>query len=240
MRIQKVVFPLVALTAIGLAGVAATGCHAEATAKVGGTEPPPPPPPPPPASSTAVAPPPPPPPPPAPKKVIALKGVQMKSPTQIDIKDDVEFQSGSAKIALNDKSKKVLALVATILKDNPELTKLRIEGHTDNAGEKQGFDNKKLSKERAQAVADYLAKNGVDAGRMNVVGWGSEHPLQPNDTPGHMAENRRTEFHVETFNGQAVDTGDAASAPSAGAPAASASAATSAAPASSAAAAKKK
>jgi outer membrane protein OmpA-like peptidoglycan-associated protein len=212
MRIHKVVFPLVALTALGLAGVAATGCHAEATAKVGGTEPPPPPPPPPPASSTAEAPPPPPPPPP--KKVIALKGVQMKSPTQIDIKDDVEFQSGSAKIALNDKSKKVLALVATILKDNPE---------------------------RAQSVADFLTKNGVDAGRLNVVGWGSEHPLQPNDTPAHMAENRRTEFHVETFNGQAVES-DAASAPSAGAPAASASAsaAASAAPASSAAAAKKK
>jgi OOP family OmpA-OmpF porin len=238
MRIHKVVFPLVALTALGLAGVAATGCHAEATAKVGGTEPPPPPPPPPPpASSTAEAPPPPPPPPP--KKVIALKGVQMKSPTQIDIKDDVEFQSGSAKIVLNDKSKKVLGLVATILKDNPELTKLRIEGHTDNAGEKQGFDNKKLSKERAQAVADYLTKNGVDTGRLDVVGWGSEHPLQPNDTPAHMAENRRTEFHVETFNGQTVET-DAASAPSAGAPAASASAAASAAPASSAAAAKKK
>jgi OOP family OmpA-OmpF porin len=243
MRIHKVLFPLVALSALTLAGVAATGCHAEAAAKVGGTEPPPPPPPPPPASSAVEAPPPPPPapPPPAPKKVIALKGVQMKSPTQIDMPGDIEYQTGSAKIVMNDKSKKVLTMLSTIVKDNPELTKLRIEGHTDNAGEAKGFDNNKLSKERAQSVADYLVKNGVDAGRLNVVGWGSQHPLAANDTPAHMATNRRTEFHVQEFAGQPVDSGDSAGAPPASAtPVASAASVPSAAPASSAAAPKKK
>jgi OOP family OmpA-OmpF porin len=228
MRIHKVLFPLVAMTALGLVGATASGCHAEAAAKIGGAEPPPPPPPPPPASTTAEPPPPPPPPPPPappPKKVISLKGVQMKSPTQIDMPGDIEYQTGSAKIVLNDKSKKVLTMLATILKDNPELTKLRIEGHTDNAGEAKGFDNNKLSKARAQSVADWLAKNGVDASRMNVIGWGSQHPLAPNDTPEHMAGNRRTEFHVQEYAGKPVDGGDTA-----GAPAASAAPSSSAAP----------
>jgi len=152
----------------------------------------------------------------------------MKSATQIDMPGDVEYESGSAKIKLNDKSKKVLNVIVTLLKDNPDLTKLRIEGHTDNAGEAKGFDNVKLSQERAQAVADWLAKNGVDAGRLVVKGFGSQHPLQPNDTPEHMALNRRTEFHVQEYAGAAIEV-DAngskeAVAPAPPTPAASASA----------------
>jgi OmpA-OmpF porin, OOP family len=219
MRFDKVFLPLLAVTAMGFAGAVTNGCHAEADAKIGGTPPPAPPPPPepppaPPASTTAEAPPPPPP----PKKVISLKGVQMKSATKIDIPGDIEYQSGSAKIVLNDKSKKLLSTVVQILKDNAEVTKLRIEGNTDNAGEDKGFDNVKLSQQRAQSIADYLTKGGVDAGRLVVVGYGSSHPLSPNDTPAHMALNRYTDFVVQEYNGQAVeDTG-----PPAGAVAASA------------------
>jgi len=234
MRIHKVFVPLLALASFGLAGVVASRCQAEAGAQIGGaTTPPPPPPPapppPPPPASTAVEAPPPPPPPA--KKAIQLRGVQMKSATQIDMPGDIEYQSGSHKIVMNDKSKKVLTQLNQILKDNPEVTKLRIEGHTDNAGENKGFDNVKLSQQRAQSVADYLSKNGIEAGRLVVKGYGSTHPLAPNDTPDHMAENRRTEFHVAEFSGQAVDSGDsggttpAPAASASAAPAASASAA---------------
>ena len=179
--------------------------------------PPPAPPPPPPPASTAVEAPPPPPPPP-PKKVITLKGVQMKSATKIDMPGDIEYTSGSAKIVMNDKSKKVLKQLATIMKDNAEITKLRIEGNTDNAGEDKGFDNVKLSQQRAQSIADYLTKNGVDASRLVVVGYGSSHPLAPNDTKDHMALNRYTDFVVQEFNGEAVeDSGPPAGAVSAAA-----------------------
>src|ERR1700722_11620164 len=70
MRIHKVFLPLLAMTAIGFAGAATIGCHAEADAKVGGATPPPPPP----------APPPPPPPagppgaPPAPAAAATQEG----------------------------------------------------------------------------------------------------------------------------------------------------------------------
>jgi OOP family OmpA-OmpF porin len=232
MRIHKVFLPLLALTALGLAGAAASGCHAEAEAKIGGAQPPPAPPPPeppPPPATTAEAPPPPPPP---AKKVVQLKGVQMKSATQIDMPGDIEYQTGSAKIVMNDKSKKVLTQLATIMKDNPEITKLRIEGNTDNAGEDKGFDNVKLSQQRAQSVADWLTKNGVDAGRITVVGYGSKHPLAANDTKEHMALNRYTDFVVQEFSGQPVD--DAATA--GGAPAPAPAPAASAAPAANAAA----
>jgi len=191
---MRVLKEFLLITAVSWAA-GAVGCHASAQAKLGGTEPTPP------TPATVVAEPPPPP----PKKTIALKGVRMKSPTQIDMPGDIEYQTGSAKILLNDKSKKVLTLLAQILKDNPEITKLRIEGHTDNQGESTGFDNNKLSKERADSVAEWLTKNGIDAKRLDVVGWGSQHPITQNDSPEHMALNRRTEFHVEEFNGKPLD-----------------------------------
>jgi outer membrane protein OmpA-like peptidoglycan-associated protein len=212
MRMQKVFVPLLATVALGLAGAAVSGCHAEAQAQVGAQTPPPPPPPPPappppPPATTAEAAPPPPPPPPAPppRPVVHLKGVAMKSATQIDMPGDIEFQTASAKIVMNAKSKKVLTQLAQILKDNPEITKLSIEGNTDNAGEKKGFDNMKLSEQRAQAVLEWLVKQGIDAKRLAAVGKGSTNPLAPNDTPAHMALNRRVEFHVREFNGQAVE-----------------------------------
>jgi outer membrane protein OmpA-like peptidoglycan-associated protein len=231
MRIHKLVLPLFATAALGLTSVAICACQAEGQAKFGGQTPPAPPPPPPPAPpppATVEAPPPPPPPEP-PKKVVSLKGVQMKSATQIDMPGDIEFQKASAKIVMNDKSKKVLTQLVQIMKDNPEITRLSIEGNTDNEGETKGFDNVKLSHLRAQAVIDFLTKNGVDTKRLTPVGNGSKNPLAPNDTPDHMAENRRVEFHVREFNGQAVATeggssGSAAASTSTASPASSAAA----------------
>jgi hypothetical protein len=163
----------------------------------------------------------------------------MKSATQIDMPGDIEFQKASAKIVLNDKTKKVLTQLAQIMKDNPEITRLSIEGNTDNEGETKGFDNVKLSQQRAQSVVEWLTKNGVDSKRLQPVGNGSKNPLAANDTPDHMAENRRVEFHVREFNGQGTsgsDSAGAAAAPTSSASPASASAAPagSAAPASSA------
>jgi outer membrane protein OmpA-like peptidoglycan-associated protein len=205
MRIHKVFFPWLAIAAFGVVGVAASGCHADAKAKFGGEQPPPPPPPAPPPPATVAEAPPPPPPPPE-KKVIALKGVKMKSPTQIDMPGDIEFQTASSKIVMNAGSTKVLTQLSQIMKDNPEVTKLSIEGNTDNQGENKGFDNVKLSQQRAQSVVEWLTKNGVQAARLTAVGQGSHHPLAANDTPEHMAENRRVEFHVREFNGQAVSS----------------------------------
>jgi len=73
----------------------------------------------------------------------------------------------------------------------PELSGMRflIEGHTDSVG---GRDfNLDLSQRRAEAVADYLASQGVPRSRLDVRGYGFDRPL-----PGRSAaaqENRRVE-----------------------------------------------
>jgi outer membrane protein OmpA-like peptidoglycan-associated protein len=210
MRIQTVLLPLLFVSApIGLM-VACGGGQAEVKVEAKASAEPPPPAPP--ASSVAETPAPPAPPapstpppaPPAPPKV-TLRGLKMKSATQIDMPGAIDFESGSTKIKLSAASKKVLTAIVDALKKNPEITKLSVEGNTDNAGEDKGFDNVKLSKERAEAVVEYLTKTGgIDAGRLQAVGYGSQHPLAANDTPDHKAQNRRVEFHVLGFNGADV------------------------------------
>jgi OmpA-OmpF porin, OOP family len=183
MRMKKAFLPLVTLVAFAATSVGVSACHAQA--KVAIEAPPPPPPPPEP-----------PPPPPPPK-------IKMKSATQIDLPGNIDFDSGKASIKLTDQTKMVLTAVLEILKDNAQITTLSIEGNTDNAGEPK-FDNTKLSQDRAASVVAYLVDKGVDRGRLAAVGYGSSHPLVTNDSPDHMALNRRVEFHILGLNGRAV------------------------------------
>ena len=69
---------------------------------------------------------------------------------------------------------------------------IQIEGNTDNVGDKQS--NKKLSEQRAKAIAKYLQYEGLDITRMVIVGNGDENPVSSNDTSEGKALNRRTDM----------------------------------------------
>ena len=71
-----------------------------------------------------------------------------------------------------------------------------VKGHTDNVGS-DDF-NMKLSKNRAQAVVDYLASKGVPRNRLSYQYFGSSKPLTSNDTEEGRALNRRVEFELST------------------------------------------
>jgi hypothetical protein len=88
--------------------------------------------------------------------------------------------------------------VANFMKRFPE-QKGTIEGHTDsNASDKY---NMKLSRERAEAVADYLAKNfKLDSGRVVPIWYGEANPVASNDTPEGRAKNRRVEVSSPACN----------------------------------------
>lgn len=69
-----------------------------------------------------------------------------------------------------------------------------MKGHTDAVGSAES--NKALSQKRAQAVVNYLVKQGVDPAQLQAVGYGQEQPIADNVTPEGQFKNRRIEFEV--------------------------------------------
>ena len=53
--------------------------------------------------------------------------------------------------------------------------------------------NKTLSNKRAKACREYIISKGVDASRIEAVGYGDERPIAPNDTEDGRQQNRRIE-----------------------------------------------
>jgi OOP family OmpA-OmpF porin len=71
--------------------------------------------------------------------------------------------------------------------------KIRLEGHTDNNGAEEY--NLELSKNRVQAVKDFLVANGVAADRIDIQYYGESKPIADNSTAEGRALNRRVEIH---------------------------------------------
>ncbi len=121
---------------------------------------------------------------PAPKPVIAAKKITIDQMIHFDF-DKYNIKKDSYGI-LND--------VASILKSNPQIKKIRIEGHTDSIG--TDAYNMKLSQRRANSVREYLIQQGISADRLEAVGYGKSRPIAPNNTAAGRAKNRRVEFNV--------------------------------------------
>ncbi len=85
------------------------------------------------------------------------------------------------------------ALAAVALRCNSVL--IEIAGHTDSEGHPER--QQPLSERRAQAVANFLIDQGVEAARIRAVGYGDTRPIAPNDTQENRAKNRRIEFSVK-------------------------------------------
>jgi OmpA-OmpF porin, OOP family len=100
------------------------------------------------------------------------------------------FDVNSASI--KPESNGVLKEIADVLKKYPGI-KVNIVGHTDSDGGDAA--NLELSKKRAAAVKDALAKDfSIDASRLNSDGQGEAAPVADNKTKEGKAQNRRVEF----------------------------------------------
>jgi OOP family OmpA-OmpF porin len=111
---------------------------------------------------------------------------------QIVIREQVKFKTDSAVIL--KESNYILEAVVKVLAENPEIKKLRVEGHTDTQGKPKA--NKKLSQRRAASVVKWLVKHGIKKRRLTSVGYGQERPIATNNTDEGRRDNRRVEFHI--------------------------------------------
>jgi OOP family OmpA-OmpF porin len=111
---------------------------------------------------------------------------------EIIILQQVQFDSGRATI--KKVSDALLDEVAGVFKEHLEITRVEIQGHTDNTGKAK--DNLKLSQDRAESVKKALAKRGVDEARLAATGFGQEQPIADNKTEVNRQKNRRVQFKI--------------------------------------------
>ncbi len=117
---------------------------------------------------------------------------------QIHIPQQILFRRGSRSVR---QSTKVLDEVYRVIASNPQMGRIRIEGHADSReGNKQ-----RVSIARANGVRDYLVKKGIPAGRLQAVGYGARRQVAASDTKEGRAKNRRVELII--IQNRAGDSG---------------------------------
>lgn len=135
---------------------------------------------------TVTVPPPPPPPPPPAARVI----------DRLTIHVNFDFDKSNIRKADEAELKKAIDFVRKY-----RGAKVKLEGHTDGKGTEQY--NQKLSERRAEAVRQYLIKEGAaEKAMILATGYGELRPVAPNktkegkDNPEGRAENRRVEILI--------------------------------------------
>ena len=110
----------------------------------------------------------------------------------MSIDSRIEFDFDSDRI--RKESFSILDQVALTLKANPQLERVRVEGHTDERGAESY--NQRLSQARAESVVRYLVGKGVSRSRLKARGFGESLPRVPGTGEEVWATNRRVEFTV--------------------------------------------
>jgi outer membrane protein OmpA-like peptidoglycan-associated protein len=95
------------------------------------------------------------------------------------------------KATIRPESRTALRYLIDFLKEHTAY-RIEIAGHTDSVGTAEF--NLRLSRERAEAVRDYLIAKGIAANRLVAKGYGATKPRATNDTEEGRQQNRRTEF----------------------------------------------
>lgn len=118
------------------------------------------------------------------------KGENVKGLTLCAI-DQINFDTGKSTIKAS--SRAYLNKLATLIINTG--MKVEVKGHTDSTGSEEV--NLRLSKQRAEAVYNYLIQRGVVAKKLSYSYYGETQPIESNDTDAGRRMNRRVEFEFK-------------------------------------------
>lgn len=122
------------------------------------------------------------------------ENIALKAPQNVFkiIMYDIRFVADSPEILPDETGR--LDVIAEALKKVGPNTHFLIEGHTADLSRPEG--ERILSLQRADKIAEELAKRGIEASRMQTAGYGATRPAAPNDTTENRAKNRRVEITI--------------------------------------------
>ncbi len=124
---------------------------------------------------------------------VVLQAARAKvSAEKIEILEKVFFDTN--KTTIKPESFPLLDEVSALLVAHPDITLVRVEGHTDARG--SATTNRRLSQGRADSVRQYLIDHGVAAERLIAQGFGEDAPLVEGNSEAAWEQNRRVEFMI--------------------------------------------
>jgi len=127
-------------------------------------------------------------------RVNAVETASRKLVFEVTLSED-QGNFAFGKTELPDAAKARLDQVVQQLKSEPKNIFIEIEGHTDNVG--SPLINEKIGMERAEAVKRYLyEQHQVPLHKMNVISYGEDKPVAPNNKRDGRAQNRRVVVKV--------------------------------------------
>jgi outer membrane protein OmpA-like peptidoglycan-associated protein len=107
--------------------------------------------------------------------------------------DQGNFRSGGAK--LPEQAGARLDQMVNQMKADPNAVFIEIEGYTDSVGD--AAFNERLGLERAETVKRYLhEQHKMPLHKINVISYGEQNPVAPNNTSAGRALNRRVVVRV--------------------------------------------
>ena len=127
------------------------------------------------------------------------EGVGVENPDQLDgdrlvVEERIFFAYDSAALTETGRAK-LRDIAGRIAAAGPDCQLLRIEGHSDRRGPKDY--NQALSRDRAEAVEDYLGSLGVQDGKLDTKAYGDSRPLEIDaSSPEEYQRNRRVQFTI--------------------------------------------
>lgn len=145
------------------------------------------------------------------KELEAIEGAKVETVQDVNNLQAIKvtFDNGilfaTNKSELSAASRDALTKFANSLKNSPD-TDVTIYGHTDNTGTRAV--NERVSKERADAVANYLVGQGISRSRIKTEGLAYDQPIADNSTAAGRAQNRRVEVFI-TANADMIKKAEA-------------------------------
>jgi peptidoglycan-associated lipoprotein len=104
--------------------------------------------------------------------------------------DYADILFGYNDAALDDAARAILSKTGSRLAKNTD--KIEVQGHCDERGSVEY--NLALGEKRANSAREYLVSYGIAAGRLTVVSYGKERPIDPGHDESAWARNRRDHF----------------------------------------------
>jgi len=102
---------------------------------------------------------------------------------------------GGGKEGLSPKDEEMLDTIIFYIQNDPRVFAMYIDGHSDNRGRR--YDNRQLSKRRAETVERYLIKKGINPEMITLRFHGQRYPIASNNTAVGRAKNRRVTIRLE-------------------------------------------